>query len=464
MFGCSADQTTLVNQAMATFFSLLFLGIVFIAIPWALAFRLAPEARRERMVRWLLSWSIKGLVIPMVLWATINLGLSWNLQPFMPEVQAARNRGGNWAPEFLRVAAIGLFIISSYWSAITLGWLLTSAARGADRTCRKDFKTLCLTCLLGLGIPAAIIVWLGGLPDAGLAATLMLGPIAGYSRDILQPRKLPPMYSRAVARIKFGKYTEAEWEIIKELENWEDDFEGRMMLADLYAHHFNDLAEAQKTILELCNQPKLIPSQLSVALHRLADWHLKLAENPDGARRALQVVCDRFPGTHLARMPQLRINQLPANTAELREQQTARPIPLPALGDKLDTPPAPASSGIDRKQAAKLANSCVEQLKRNPDNVGAREKLARILAEHLGQASLGIEQITLLLNMPNRSDAERAEWLGLIAAWHLKYGQDSDAGRRFLARLVQEFPHSPQAFAARRRLELLDRELKKKPS
>jgi hypothetical protein len=33
----------------------------------------------------------------------INIGLAWNLQPFMPEVQAARNRGGNWAPEYLRV-------------------------------------------------------------------------------------------------------------------------------------------------------------------------------------------------------------------------------------------------------------------------------------------------------------------------------------------------------------------------
>jgi hypothetical protein len=463
MFGWSADQTTLVNQALATFFSLLFLGIVFIAIPWGLSLRLTPETKRGRIVRWLLSWSIKGLLVPLALWATINLGLSWNLQPFMPEVQAARNRGGNWGSEFLRVAAIGLIIISSYWSAITLGWLLTSATRASEEASRKDFKILALTCLLGLGLPAALIVFLGGLPVAGLAATLMLAPMVGYSREILRPRKPPPMYSRAVARIKFGKYTEAEWEIIKELENWEDDFEGWMMLADLYAHHFNDLAEAEQTILELCNQPKLLPSQFSVALHRLADWHLKLAGEPDGARRALQMVCERLPGTHLAHMAQLRINQLPATAADLREQQTARPIPLPALGDQLDTPPAPAPPGMDRKQAAKLANSCVEQLKRDPNNVGARERLARIFAEHLERAPLGIEQILLLLNMPDRSDAERAEWLGLVAAWHIKYCRDTDAGRNFLDRLIREFPESPQAFAARRRLELLDRELKKKP-
>ena len=268
------------------------------------------------------------------------------------------------------------------------------------------------------------------------------------------------MYARAIARIKFGKYTEAEWEIIRELENWEDDFEGWMMLAELYATHFNDLGEAERTVLELCNQPKLSPSHLSVALHRLADWHLKLARDPDAARRALQLICERLNGTHLARMATLRIDQLPCSTAELRDALTARVIPLPALGDQLDAPATPPP--LDRHQATKLANSCVDKLKENPNNVQARETLARTLAEQLDQAVVGIEQITLLLNMPDRSDSERAEWLGLIAAWHIKYCQDPVAGRKYLERLVQEFPNSPQSFSARRRLDLLDRELRTK--
>jgi hypothetical protein len=449
------------SQAIATFFALLFLGIVFVAIPWVMTFRLTPEAKRGRMFRWLLEWSIKGLVVPVALWAIINVGLSWYLPPFMPEVQAAKNSGGSWVPELLRVAATGLFIISSYWSALTLGWLLTSAARGADEASRKEFKSLCLTCFLGLSIPVGLIVVLGGLSAAGFAGTLFLAPIAACGRNILQPRKMPPMYARAIARIKFGKYTEAEWEIIRELENWEDDFEGWMMLAELYANHFHDLVEAERTVLDLCNQPKLTPSQLSVALHRLADWQLKLGQDPEAAKRALQIIPDRLKGTHLAHMAKLRIDQLPSSAAELREQQTARPIPLPALGDQLDTPAAPPIMTQD--QATKLANSYVEKLKENPNNIYAREKLARTLAEQLDQALLGIEQITLLLDMPDRSDAERAEWLGLIAAWHIKYCQDVDNGRKFLERLVQEFPNSPQAFAARRRLELLDRELRIKP-
>ncbi len=446
------------NQAIATFFSLLFLGVGFITIPWVLTVRLTPENKRKRVLRWLLAWSIRGVVLPVALWAMINLGVSWYLRPFMPEVQAAQNRGGPWVPVYLRVVGMGLFSVSSYWSAITLGWLLTSAACAAEQTSRKQFNPLVLTCLLGLGIPVGIILLFGGLPAAGLAGTLLLAPMVGYGRDILQPRKLPPMYTRAVARIKFGKYSEAESEIIKELENWEDDFEGWLMLAELYANHFNDLGEAERTIIELCEQPTVTASQMAVALHRLAEWQLKLAQDPVAARRVLQIVCDRLKGTHLARMAQLRINQLPASAVELREQQTAQTIRLPALGDQLDIPPE--TTGLDRNKAAKLANACVEQLKQNPDNVAAREKLARIFVECLDKALPGIEQITLLLEMPDRSDSERAGWLGLIASWHIKYRQDVEAGRQYLERLVEEFPASAQAFAARRRLELLDRQLK----
>jgi hypothetical protein len=256
--------------------------------------------------------------------------------------------------------------------------------------------------------------------------------------------------------MKFGKYTEAEWEIIRELEKCEDDFDGWMMLADLYANQFNDLAEAEQSILEICNQPKTTPSQLAVALHRLANWHLHRAGDPAAARRTLQMICDRLPGTHLAHMAQLRINQLPASAAELRQQQSAALIPLPALSDAIDEAPPAPETGKERHQAAEAANACVEILKHDPNNVPARERLARLFAERLDQPDRGIEQVTLLLDLPDQPDARRAEWLGLIAAWHIRYRHDSAAGRKALERLLREFPQSPQAFAARRRLQLLD--------
>jgi hypothetical protein len=227
------------------------------------------------------------------------------------------------------------------------------------------------------------------------------------------------------------------------------------MLADLYANHFNDLREAEQTVLEICSQPSTSPSQLSVALHRLADWQLQ-CENPDAARRALQMICDRLPGSHLAHMAQLRMKQLPASRAELLQQKQSDRIPLPALGDKIDQEPAPAESDMARHQAAEAANACVEILKNDPNNVPARERLARLFAERLDQPDLGIEQVTLLLDLPDQPETRRAEWLSLVAAWHIRYRHDHDAGRKTLERLLAEFPHTPQAFAARRRLQLLD--------
>lgn len=444
-------------EAIAIFLSLGCLSAAFVAVGCVLTFRFAPEPNRPQLLSWLAAWAIRGLLIPSLIWALMNLGVSWNLQPFMPQVQAAQVHGGVWFPEFLSVLGIGLFVLSSYWAAVTLGWLLASAFQAAQTEARKDFRALGLTCVLALSIPAIIVFLLGGWAAAGMAATVILAPMAGYGQAILHPKKMPPMYARAIARMKFGKYSEAEWEIIRELEKSEDDYDGWMMLAELYANHFHDLLEAERTILEICDQPKTTPSQLAVALHRLADWHLKIAQDPVAARRDLQMICDRLNGTHLARMAQLRINSLPVTRQDLREQQTTKPIPLPALGDQLDEAPPPPLPESERRKAAAEANDFVERLKQDPNNVAAREKLARLFTERLGRPELGIEQLALLMDMPDQPESKRAEWLGFIAAWQIKYRRDVENGRKCLERLVREFCATPQAIAARRRLAQLDR-------
>jgi len=444
------------RPAVEFLLTLFLLSTASVTAAWVLTYGLTPERRRPRLLRPLLLWSGKGLLVPLIIWTLMNLGLSWNLQPFMPQIQAARNNGDPWVPEYLRIVAVGLFVISSFWTTVTLAWALLDAGVRAEGEARAYFKALCLTCFIAMAVPALVIVWFGGWSMLGLAGIALLAPMAGYGASVLHTRQMPPIYARAIARMKFGKYTEAEWEIIRELEKCEDDFDGWMMLADLYANQFNDLAEAEQSILEICNQPKTTPSQLAVALHRLANWHLHRAGDPAAARRTLQMICDRLPGTHLAHMAQLRINQLPASAAELRQQQSAALIPLPALSDAIDEAPPAPETGKERHQAAEAANACVETLKHDPNNVPARERLARLFAEQLDQPDHGIEQVTLLLDLPDQPDARRAEWLGLIAAWHIRYRHDPAAGRKTLERLLREFPHSPQAFAARRRLQLLD--------
>jgi hypothetical protein len=448
------------RPAVNIFLSLFFVSAVAVSAAWFLSHGLTPEKRQPELRRSLVLSLIKGLLVPAAIWALMNVGLSWNLQPYMPQVQAAKNDGSGWFPVYLRVVATGVFVISSYWTALTLGWVVLEAGKGSEGEAQGQFKALCLTCLIAMIVPAVALVWFGGLTMLGLAGIALLAPMAAYGPSLLDVKPTPPMYARAIARMKFGKYSEAELEIIHQLEKCEDDFEGWMMLAELYANQFNDLAEAEQTILEICDQPKTTAPQIAIALHRLADWQLQRAGNPEAARRALEMICHRLPRSHLAHMAQLRMNQLPASTAELRQQQQAAQIPLPALGDTLDEPPD-QGSGMDRKQAAREANNCVEVLKGDPNNVPARERLARLFAEHLDEPVLGLEQVNLLLDMPDQPEARRAEWLGLIAAWHIRYLHDTDTGRSVLERLIREFPQSAQAFAARRRIQLLDRESKK---
>ncbi len=421
-------------------------------------YRLAPAANARAVVRTKWPWLVKGLVVPFALWILMNVGLSFHLQPFMPSVQLAQNSGTGWFFAFLGVVGAGLLIIATYWAGVTVGWNVIRASRGLVGETRTDFRALCGTCLIGTALPALWLLWVGGWYTLGLTLLLIGLPIAGYGPSILHRVKPRPMYSRAIARMKFGKYRDAEMEIIKQLESAENDFDGWLMLGELYACQFKDIAEAEQIILEICDQPNVTPSQISVALHKLADWQIAVASDPEAAARSLQVISNRLPGTHLARMAELRRTQLPHNPAELRERREARPIPLPALSELSDETGAPAKDAIDSDQAAALAQQLTQQLTRDPNDISAREKLARLFAEPLGQADLAIEQIELLLGVADQPDGKRAEWLSLIAAWQLRHRHDPTAARAILQRLIHEFPNTAQAFAAQRRLSLLNAE------
>jgi len=228
------------------------------------------------------------------------------------------------------------------------------------------------------------------------------------------------------------------------------------MLAELYAHHFNDLPEADRTIRELCTQPNITAFQISLALNRLADWHLKLAADPANARSALEEICRRLPDTHVARMARLRLEHLPASRQDLLEQRKPKTFRLPALRDDWDETAAAQIPEINPLEARSLADQCVETLRLNPNDVAAREKFASLLAERLGEWDLGIEQLDLLLAMPDQPEQKSAEWLALAAAWEMRYRQNPDAARHRLKCLIELYPQTPQAFAAQRRLSLME--------
>ena len=416
-----------------------------------------PKAQAVDLRRWLRLWAIKGLAAPVLIWLIFNSGFSELFPPLMPQIQAAP-RGWATVGTFLDVAAGGFFVIASYWAAVTLGWLLLGLEpQAADR--RQFNRTV-----LGLSaflVPLAVLILCGlGAESAGVAGVVWLGPLVQAVIPMAFRQKTAPTYVRAVVKMQRDKYREAESAVIAELEKSEDDFNGWLMLAELYADHFGDLAGAERIIRETCAQEGTNASEVCVAFNQLADWHLKLADDPAAARNALEEICRRFPETHMDRMARLRISQLPASREAVIARRTPKTIQLPALGWSLDHPAGVPASPGERNEAAARANDLVRQLQKAPDNIAVREELARILAERLDKAGAAIEQLELLLNMPEASAGQAAEWMGLMAAWQIKYQGDPQKGRETLERLIRRYPQSSQAFGAQRRINMMDFEAK----
>ena len=399
-------------------------------------------------------WLWGGLLVPSFVWVLLNSGLMAQLPPLIPEISAAKAGGRKWVPMIFDRTLPGLLTISSYWAAVTFAHFTVLIGLHAEP--RREFGVIAAM----LGLLALPFVWItcaeGGLEWAGIAAMLWLLPMTHCTVALACRPKPVPMYARAIARLKLGKYRDAEQEVIQQLEKAEDDFDGWMILAELYARQFGDLPEADRTVRGLCDQPNLSALQISMALNRLADWQLNLGEDPIAARRALEEIIARLPGSHSARMARQRLEQLPASRKEWLEQKQPRKLRLPDLTGNLDDP-QPAAT-LSRPEALDLVQEYVDRLKRDPNEVAPREKLALLFAEHLGKADLGIEQLELLLNMPGQPEEKLAEWISRTAAWHLRFRQDRVAGRRALDRVVRDYPQTAQAFAAQRWLNLLEME------
>ena len=431
---------------------LLFIAITVAAIFLLTAFAFWKRLNHEDLsgpeAQLFLRWTGTGALLPCAVWFLLNTG--WIGPPVWPLVTPFSAGLGAWWGSFINPLAAAIFLITSYWCGITSVWLLWRSYQESED--RRAFYKICGSWLLLLGPVMALVLLAGGWGAIGL--TLMLGGLSLFhaTRELAEVKKLPPSYARAVARINFGKYEEAEMEVIQELERCETDFDGWMMLAELYATHFDDLVGADQTLRDICAEPSTTPVQFSIAMHKLADWYLKLGHDPVAAREVLARICKRVPGTHLDKMARQRIDQLPETHEELLARERGQPLHLPHLPD-IVAPPMPR---LPRDQARAAANECVELLQKNPDDVKAREKFARLLAENLDETSAAIEQLELLLAMSGQVTAKRAEWLIIMAGWQARLGDDTDAARRVYQRVIDDFSGTPHAAEAQRRLNVLN--------
>jgi hypothetical protein len=207
-------------------------------------------------------------------------------------------------------------------------------------------------------------------------------------------------------------------------------------------------------ILDICRQPEVQPFQISVACHKLAEWQLEVGENPLAARAALELLCRKLPGSHFARMAEQRIRQIPSSFEEFDELKQPKRIRLPALREEM--PLANTISHASRAEAAAEANRLSEKLTEDPNDILAREKLALVLAEKLGKIELAAEQLALLGELPEASEEQKAKWMAQIASWEFNRTKDKEEFQSALRKIVREFPQTSHAFAAQRRLYLLE--------
>ncbi len=411
----------------------------------------------------------KGVAVPLFVWLLMNLGSLPMMPPLTDYVAALRAAGSTGAAIFAQMVLASWVIVPS-WSAFICGWCLLRFFRRAEH--KEDLIIALVLWSIAAAFLLGFLVYAIGWSASGFVAFLWTGPLAMYWLKVVDMRKPVPTYSKAIAKMKFGKYAEAEQHIIGQLENSQTDFDGWLMLAELYATHFNDLEEAENCVVDLCNQPETGISESSIALHKLADWYLAKRQDPVAARRVLQMICNRMPGTHLSTMAANRIRSLPETREAFIQHTGQRTIALPHMSDDslgisqpTDTKMTavrPENSAIAAADAASHAaalaelNQLVDALRQDPNDVAARERIAKVYAEGLGKHEEGIEQLELLIAMPQQAEEKIPQWIHLIAEWQEKHhGMDGEY-QETLKRLVRQYPQSRAAFDAQRRLSMME--------
>lgn len=409
------------------------------------------EARQE-----LLSWTLRGLATPilfLVIWNSLVMA-GWldQVVPLMPGVVLNTRQYFNPGPAFAMAVGVTLLLVSSLWSAFALIRLVPGLPR--DDLASPELKWWLGIYLAVCGLPAALLVWWAGVGALGFAVVILLAPLIHV---VSRPRPGPLVsYAKAVGRMKRGHYAEAEAAVIAELEKREDDAEGWMMLATLYAENFHDLQGAEATVRELIEQPNLTPFQISQALNRLADWQLKLGREPQAARRTLRELITRCEGTPFARTAEHRLAQLPLDQEDLAAREAPKRIRLPSLSDGA-VEARPAERGSDRREAARREFDRLHvRLGLAPDDADLLERIAVLQAEELGEAGQAIRTVEGLLKRPDCPASKVPVWLSHLATWHLKFRGDETAARALLNRLIREFPGTSEAFGASSQLWTLE--------
>lgn len=356
---------------------------------------------------------------------------------------------------------------------IAAGGVVIVTIRRAEDPARVAFKwLLTLPVLGGLFFVAAPLVGQGGYSGAfagipltalcGLAlafiwrynlAMLVAHPIASLYDGGNVPAEPRPAYSKAQAKQKQGLFLEAVVEVRQQLARFPTDVEGHLLLAEIQAEGLHDLMAAESTIERLCSQPGHAAKNLAFALYSLTDWHLKVNQDLEGARRALEQIVQRFPDTEYALGAAQRIAHLSSPEAEKKFVVTEG---IRNLGVAKDYQAPKPVEPTPAEQATKY----LRHLAVHPLDTEVRELLARLYAEEIGRLDLATGELEQMIRHPNQPSRLVVHWLNLLADLQIRHGAGYEAVKQTLQRIIDRDPTVAAAEVARRRLDLLKLELK----
>jgi len=298
------------------------------------------------------------------------------------------------------------------------------------------------------------VIWRNSITDS------LAKPLASLFDGGNEPPEPKPYYSVALTKRKLNRPHEAIVEVREQLARFPNDFEGVMLLAAVQAEDLKDLSAAERTLDGFCDSSSAPPKQVSAAMNHLADWHLKLAQDTEGARAALEKICARFPDSELSLQAAQRIAHLGDPAKISLAAHDGRPTSMPEGVKNVGLLTSSAFLQPPGMEPGQQAAAYVKHLEQYPLDAEVREKLAILYADHYQRLDLATGELKQLIEHPNQPARRVAHWLNLLADLQIRHGADYDTVRGTLETIVERFSNSALAERARARLAHLKLELK----
>lgn len=342
-------------------------------------------------------------------------------------------------------------IIKWIFTGLILWAILGYAVPGFRMGGLDAIDALFLMLILGGGLA---IIWRQSITNA------LANPLANVFDGGHEPPVPKPYYSVALTKRKLNKPLNAIVEIREQLARFPNDFEGVLLLADIQAEDLKDIPAAELTLDNFCDSPGAPPKQVSAAMNQLADWQLKLAQNTDAARAALEKIIARFPDSELSLQAAQRIAHLGGTEKVLVAARDRQPTSVPEGVKNVGLLQSSEFLQPKDMNPGEQAAAYVKHLEQHPLDSEIREKLAILYADHYQRLDLATGELKQLIEYPNQPAKRVAHWLNLLADLQVRHGADYDTVRETLEMIIARFSNSATAELARTRLGHLKLELK----